>query len=139
LIDTGIWVDVERGALAPADVAAITDKEPIFLSSVTIAELKFGAEIASTPALKQKRLAAVARLMRSPVLRIDEHTAEIFGRLGGALRLAGSGAPKHRVQDIWMASQAIQYGMRLLTNNRKDFADIPGLELVVWDRALKPR
>jgi predicted nucleic acid-binding protein len=44
LIDTDIWVDVERGALAPADIAAVTGAEPVFLSPVTIAELKFGAE-----------------------------------------------------------------------------------------------
>jgi hypothetical protein len=28
LIDTDIWVDVERGALAPADIAAVTGAEP---------------------------------------------------------------------------------------------------------------
>jgi predicted nucleic acid-binding protein len=46
LIDTCIWVDVERGFLAPADIAGITGDEPVYLSPVTIAELKFGAEVA---------------------------------------------------------------------------------------------
>jgi predicted nucleic acid-binding protein len=36
-----------------------------------------------------------------------------------------------RVQDLWIASQAIQHNMKLLTYNEKDFKDIPGLDLVV--------
>jgi hypothetical protein len=30
LVDTCAWIDVERGALAPADVAGLTQREPIF-------------------------------------------------------------------------------------------------------------
>jgi len=41
LIDTSIWVDVERGALSPAEVAAVTGLEPVYISPVTIAELRF--------------------------------------------------------------------------------------------------
>jgi predicted nucleic acid-binding protein len=32
---------------------------------------------------------------------------------------------------IWLASQAIQHGYGLLTRNKKDFEDIPGLDLIV--------
>jgi hypothetical protein len=32
LIDTDIWVAVERGKVAPADIHAITGAEPVFLS-----------------------------------------------------------------------------------------------------------
>lgn len=45
LIDTCVWIDVERGALAPADVAVLTRQEPVYLSPVTLAELRLGAEI----------------------------------------------------------------------------------------------
>ncbi len=136
LIDTCIWIDVERGALAPADVASITGEEPVFLSPVTIAELKYGAENARTADLRQKRLAALARLKRKPLLVIDETTGEIFGDL--AIQIKKSGSQHHyRVQDLWLASQAVQHGFRFLTHNRKDFADIPGLALVVWEDAVK--
>ncbi len=46
LIDTCIWIDVERGTLAPSDVARVTKEEPIFISPVTIAELQYGVEMA---------------------------------------------------------------------------------------------
>ena len=42
LIDTCIWIDVERGALAAADAASVTGDSPVFLPPVTIAELRFG-------------------------------------------------------------------------------------------------
>jgi predicted nucleic acid-binding protein len=136
LIDTCIWIDVERGAIAPADVASVTGEEPVFLSPVTIAELKYGAENAKTADLRQKRLAALARLKRKPLLMIDENTGEIFGDIAAEVRKIGS-QHHYRVQDLWLASQAIQHGCRFLTHNRKDFADIPGLALVVWEDAVK--
>ena len=36
-----------------------------------------------------------------------------------------------RVQDLWLAAQAVQRGFHLLTFNGKDFRDVPGLNLVV--------
>ncbi|MHB8764369.1 MAG: PIN domain-containing protein [Deferrisomatales bacterium] len=130
LIDTCIWIEVERGRLAPGDVASFTADEPVFLSPVTIAELRFGAEIAASPELRQKRLAAVERLRQKPVLRIDAATGEVFGALSAQLRASGRGHA-FRVQDVWLASQAIQHGLRLATFNRKDFEDVPGLDLLV--------
>jgi predicted nucleic acid-binding protein len=35
------------------------------------------------------------------------------------------------VNDLWLAAQAIQRDFHLLTSHRKDFADIPGLRVVV--------
>ncbi|ABQ24256.1 type II toxin-antitoxin system VapC family toxin [Geotalea uraniireducens] len=134
LIDTCIWIDVERGTLAPADVAAVTGEEPVYLSPVTIAELKFGAENAKTADLRQKRLAALTRLKRKPLLMIDETTGEIFGDIAAQIRKHGK-QHQYRVQDLWLASQAVQHGFRFLTHNRKDFADIPGLQLIVWSDA----
>ena len=130
LIDTCIWIDVERGALAPADVASITGDAPVFLSPVTIAELKFGAETAQDPGIRQRRLAALRRLQRKPLLPIDGNTGDVFGTLAAAIKTAGRGH-RYRVQDLWLASQAIQHGFRLLTRNARDFEDVPGLELVL--------
>jgi hypothetical protein len=78
MIDTCAWIDVEQGALAPADVAALTRDEPVFLSPVTIAELRFGAEVAKDPGMRQKRLAALRRLQRKPLLPLDGATGDIW-------------------------------------------------------------
>lgn len=131
LIDTCVWIDVECGALAAADVAAFTADEPVFLSPVTIAELKFGAEICSDIKIRHKRLSALQRLMRKPLLPIDGNTGEIFGIVAASIRAAGR-QHRYRVQDIWLASQAIQHDFRFFTRNRDDFMEIQGLDLVVY-------
>ncbi len=127
-MDTCVWIDVERGALAPADVGAFTGDEPVYLSPVTIAELKFGAEVAVDARIRQRRLSALARLRRKPLLPVDGDTGEVFGRLAAQLKAAAR-KPRHRVQDLWLASQAIQHSYRFLTRNKADFEDIPGLDL----------
>jgi len=71
LLDTCVWIDVEWGVLAPADVGTLTQAEPIFISPVTLAELRFGAEITPDPGTRQNRLAALRRLERKPLLNID--------------------------------------------------------------------
>lgn len=130
LIDTCVWIDVEQGKLAPADVAEVTGDEPVLLSPVTVAELKFGAEIASDPGVRQKRLAALRRLQRKPTLTIDAGTGDVFGSVAAQLKSSGRGH-RYRVQDLWLASQAIQHGFKLLTRNKRDFEDIPGLDLIL--------
>ncbi len=131
LIDTCVWIDVERGVLSAADVATFTGDEPVFLSPVTIAELKFGAEACADPRIRHKRLAVLRRLHSKPLLPIDGNTGDIFGTLAASIKTAGK-QHRYRVQDLWLASQSIQHNYRLLTRNKTDFDDIPGLDLVVY-------
>jgi predicted nucleic acid-binding protein len=130
LIDTCIWIDVEQGRLGPADVSAFTRDAPVYLSPVTLAELRLGIEMTADPGLRQKRLATYRRMSRKPLLPIDADTADVFGELAGLLARGGVRAHRTRVQDLWLASQAIQHGLGLVTRSPADFADIPGLELV---------
>lgn len=129
LIDTCIWVDVERGNISPADVESYTKNEPVFISPITIAELTFGIEMAEDETIKNKRLSALNRLKKKPILIIDEITGDIFGRIAVSL-LKRKKKSSHRIQDIWLASQAIQHDFSLITENVKDFADISGLDLM---------
>jgi len=131
LIDTCIWIDVERGFIAPADVARYTRDEPVFISAITLAELAFGAAVSKNEGIRQKRMASLNRLRKKPFIIIDEGTGEVFGRIAAYLHQEGKDH-RYRVQDLWLASQAIQNGFRLLTRNQRHFEDIPGLDLVVF-------
>ena len=135
LIDTCIWIEVERGSVAPADVAQFTGDEPVFLSPVTLAELTFGVEMSKDSTIRLKRAAALDRLRKKPILIIDDISGEIFGKLAAQLKLAGKDH-NYRIQDLWLASQAVQNGLKLLTltQNEKDFIDIPGLDLVLFPK-----
>ena len=130
LIDTSIWIAVERGTLAAADIHAITRQDPVYLSPVNVAEIRFGLALLRSGRQKERATAMLRRLRRKPQLRITLDTAEIFGSLAAKLRKAGKD-PHVRINDLWLAAQAIQRGFRLLTSNAKDFADVPGLLMVV--------
>ena len=130
LIDTSLWIAVERGTLAAADIHAITRQDPVYLSPVNVGEIKFGIELLRPGPQKQRAAAMFRRLRRKPQLRITLETAETFGRLAAQLRKAGRD-PHVRVNDLWLAAQAIQRDFRLLTSNSRDFADIPGLQMLV--------
>ena len=130
MIDTSLWIAVERGALAAADIHAITRQEPIYLSPVNLAEIRFGLELLKPGPLKQRATAMLRRLRRKPQLRITLETGETFGMLAAKVRKSGKD-PHVRVNDLWLAAQAVQRDFRVLTSNAKDFADIPGLQTVV--------
>jgi hypothetical protein len=129
LIDTSVWIAVERGALGAADIHAVTRQEPVYLSPVNIAEMCFGLELLRAGGLRRRAAAALRRLRRKPQLRITVETAEVFGLLAAKLRRAGRD-PSVRVNDLWLAAQAVQRDFKLLTFNPRHFRDIPGLNVV---------
>jgi len=133
LIDTSIWIAVERGMLGAADIHAITRQEPVYLSPINIAEIRFGLEMLRAGAQRQRATAALHRLRRKPQLRITLETADVFGVLAARLKRAGRD-PRVRVNDLWLAAQAMQRGFKLLTSNPKDFEDIPGVKMVALPR-----
>ena len=66
LIDTSLWVAVERGLLAVADIHAITRQEPIYLSPVIIAEIRYGIELMEDAAKRQRAMKPRRSLPFSP-------------------------------------------------------------------------
>jgi predicted nucleic acid-binding protein len=130
LIDTSLWIAIERGKLSAADIHAITRQAPVFLSPVNLAEIRFGIELMSDAKQKQRATATFRRLRRKPLLRITAETADVFGILAARLTQSGRG-DDFRVQDIWLAAQAVQQRFTLLTANAKDFQDIPNLKFAV--------
>jgi predicted nucleic acid-binding protein len=129
LIDTNLWIAVERGKLSAADIHAITRQAPVFLSPVNLAEIRFGIELMTDQNQKQHALAMLRRMRRKPLLRITGETAEVFGLLSAKLLQAGRGSD-FRIQDLWLAAQAVQRDFRVITSNAKDFKDIPGLRFI---------
>lgn len=129
LIDTNLWVAVERGKLSAADIHAITKQAPIYLSPVNVAEIRYGIDLMKDARQKQRAMATLRRMRRKPLLRIASETGEIFGMIAAKLTQAGRGAD-FRIQDLWLASQAIQRDFTVLTANAKDFKDVPGLRFV---------
>ncbi|MBM4041238.1 MAG: type II toxin-antitoxin system VapC family toxin [Planctomycetes bacterium] len=127
--DTTIWVDVERERLTAAELEAAFPGEPIYLAPPILAELEYGLASPATDKQRARRETALAALMLRPCIPITAETGRIFGRLAAGLNHKGRPAT-HRVQDLWIASVALEYGLKVLTANRNDFDDIPGLTVL---------
>ena len=129
LIDSNLWIAIERGQLSAADVHAITGQAPIYVSPVNLAEIRFGIERMTDAKQKHRAMAMLRRMRRKPLIRIVAETAEVFGTLAGALAKSGRGH-EFRIQDLWLAAQAVERKFTLLTANARDFRDVPGLKFV---------
>ena len=129
LIDTNIWIAIERGGLSAADIHAVTRQAPIYLSPVNLAEIRFGIDLMTQAKQKQKAMTMLRRMRRKPLLRIGAETAEVFGALAAQLKRSGRGHG-YRIQDLWLAAQAIERNFTLLTANARDFRDVPGLKFL---------
>jgi len=130
LIDTSLWIAIERGKLSAADIHAITRQKPVYLSPVNLAEIRFGIELMTDAKQKQRATATFRRMRRKPLVRITAETAEVFGVLAARLTQSGR-SHDFRIQDVWLAAQAVQHKFTLLTANARDFQDIPNLKFVV--------
>ena len=130
LIDTSLWIAIERGKLSAADIHAITKQAPIYLSPVNVAEIRYGIDLMKDARQKLRAMTMLRRMRRKPLLRITSEIGEVFGMVAAKLTQAGRGAD-FRVQDLWLAAQAIQRDLTVLTANAKDFKDVPGLKFVV--------
>ena len=129
ILDTSIWVDVERGRLAPRDVASVTGDEPVYLVPPVLAELEYGVHRAQTDEQRIRRAGAVARVRKKPCLVIDKDTGETFGRLAASVDSDGKPST-HRTHDIWIAAMAVQHNLKVLTRNGKDFEDLAGVDVL---------
>ena len=57
-------------------------------------------------------------VVEKPFIIIDENTGDIFGHLAASIHKKGIDH-KYRIQDLWLASQAIQGNLKLLTRKER--------------------
>jgi tRNA(fMet)-specific endonuclease VapC len=97
------------------------------ISAVTIGELVFGAEHSQQV---ERNLADIEEMVaRLEVLPFDTKAAYQFGRIRAALYRTGRPIGPY---DMMIAGQAIASGLKLVTNNVKEFERVPGLLLEDW-------
>ena len=97
----------------------------VVISSITYAELEFGAVAAANPAKEADNLASLIEDI--PVLPFDVTAAKAYGPIRMATRES-----KKDAMDKLIAAHAVATGAILVTNNQKDFEKYPGLVLENW-------
>jgi tRNA(fMet)-specific endonuclease VapC len=108
--------------------ARLLQHEPseVCLSSITLAELRFGAEAKRSQKLRRAIRTFVADV---EVVAFDEAAGDRFGLVAAAL--ARRGEPIGTF-DTLVAAHALSLGLTVVTNNIKHFSRVPGLAVVNW-------
>jgi tRNA(fMet)-specific endonuclease VapC len=99
----------------------------IFLSSITIAELYFGAYNSSRPVKNCKLIDELVLEMN--VIPFNEKTGGVFGRIKTELKKKGEIIND---SDLFIAATAISRNLILVTNNEEHFKRIDDLKIENW-------
>jgi predicted nucleic acid-binding protein len=128
IFDTSIWVGLAAGQIVSEAVLTAAGDQPVYISAISLGDLSFGVESCSDPATRMLRIRYMHSLQQRPVLDISSLTASAFGILAAFLKQSGR-SPRTRVNDIWIAAQALENDYALLTAYLKDFGGLPGLRV----------
>ncbi len=105
------------------------DGHTITLSFITVGEQYAGyrkqIKKGAWPAVRIQKLEA--GLQAVAVLPYDIEVCRTFGELKAQLELAGDSVSTN---DLWIAACAKRHSLKLVTNNRKHFEKIPGLDII---------
>jgi tRNA(fMet)-specific endonuclease VapC len=125
LIDTDWAIDhlhnVERVARRLEQLAP----EGLGVSIISLAELYEGIFNSTDPAGNEQALQDF--LSGVEVVPVDEETCRIFGRERGRLRREGKMIADF---DLLIGSTCLRHNLTLLSNNRRHFDQVEGLEII---------
>ncbi|CRI66862.1 putative plasmid stability protein y4jK [Thiocapsa sp. KS1] len=129
VIDTNVFIDAQNGRFALEHLADFAHYGEGYIAAITVSELLAGVHLAATPTQRVQRAAFVEGLIGSmPVLDFTEAVARVYAELYAHF-LRPRGQMKGRVHDLQIAATGIAHGFAVLTSNRDDFKQIPGLRV----------
>jgi tRNA(fMet)-specific endonuclease VapC len=116
-----VWVLQRFLQVVPGEMA---------ISSVTLAELRYGADKSASPA---RNHAALQNFLRPlSVLDFDSMAADQYGKIRSYLERQGTPIGP---LDTMIAAHALSRAVTLVTANTSEFSRVPGL---VWEDWTKP-
>ena len=128
LLDTNAWVDYLTGRY-PTVVRTIQESPPddLCLSSVVMAELRYGAEKSLRKKLNHDLLDTLARDVRC--VDFDLQGARTYGALRAALERRGSPLGRY---DMMIAAHALALNLTVVTDNEREFRRVKSLRVENW-------
>ncbi len=124
LIDTNIYSNALRGDETVVEI--LRKYEELGISVVSIAELIYGFKSGSK---YKDNISELNQFLDSPrvvVYPIKESTTEYYADILFKLKISGTPIPTN---DIWIASTAFQYGLKLFTMD-EHFKKVKGIFLI---------
>ena len=110
LLDTNIII----GLFASDEniVGQIKKAKELFIPSIALGELFYGAEQSAKKEINKNKIEAFAKA--SIVLHCDADTAKHYGSIKSRLKKNGTPIPEN---DIWIGALTVQYKLRLVTRD----------------------
>ena len=128
LLDTDVAIELLRGNPKCLTCLSLA-QEPVFISTVTAAELYFGTFNSAHPEENAAKVDEFLGDFRS--VSITTNVAKRFGAIKAGLRRKAVQAGPF---DLLIASIALENGCSLATGNVKHFRHVPELHLENWIR-----
>ena len=125
LLDTNVVIDARDG-IRPVLRKILEHENDVMVSALSLAELQRGL-IGIDPDAISRRSRLDRLLANLPVAAFGQGQAEAYGAI-----LSACGWMRQRDFDRMIAGHAISLGATLVTNNARDFRDIPGLTIENW-------
>ena len=97
------------------------------LSVITYGELVYGAEKSQFREQASRQLAELVSLL--PVMDLPLRAGEFYGSIRATLEARGGVIGNN---DLWIAAHAKAAGLILVTNNKREFRRIQGMDIQNW-------
>jgi tRNA(fMet)-specific endonuclease VapC len=127
LLDTNIIVFLFRNKHEMDKKIALHGQKNCFISEITLAELKLGAEKSTQPLHNHFLIEQLIKVIQ--VIPITQ-SLDIFAK--EKIRLEKKGTPMHDNFDVLIAATALYHDFTLITNNTKHFTLFQGLDIEDW-------
>ena len=128
ILDSSVLIGTERGAFPLLALLEALGEQPVGMAAITASDLLHGCHRAPDAARRARRSALVERFLRDlPVHPFDLLAARRHAELWAVLARKGRLIGAH---DLLIAATALARGDALATLNEREFARVPGLELV---------
>ena len=125
LIDTSVFVAVERRGGTSAEVLTLLGDEAVALPAISVSELLFGVERANTAERRARREQFVDGLLALlPVLPFGVVEARVHAAIWAQLTANGQMIGAH---DLLIAATALAHDHAVLMANVREFIRVPGL------------
>lgn len=124
LLDTNAVIAMQKEDTAL--IMRLKKIEAVFIPSIVIGELYFGAYKSGRPEINRQTV--VQFIIGRVILNCDFGTGDFYGQIKYQLRAKGRPIPEN---DIWIAAIAKQHKLTLMTRDIH-FKEIDGLILETW-------
>jgi tRNA(fMet)-specific endonuclease VapC len=129
LLDTSVFIAIERGQLTLDEVAAFLPDDDAGLAALTASELLAGVYQADQGSRRDQRSVFVERALSAfPILAFDLPAARIHAQAGAELRRTGQTIGSH---DLIIAATALANGYEVATLDARGFPRVPDLRVTV--------